>query len=298
MSDWYKMNPVDWNDGTDDLTLEQEAAYLRLCHAIYITERPIRDNGFVVAGLLRCNERKAKRLLAELEAAGKIVIEGGFISNRRAVEELSNRNQIRIERQLAGSRGGIESGKVRAKRLKDKEVQQAIGSEANEPDKIREEESNPQTPFDRHRNGNPIVILQSVVDAMAAQKWVAHCQDKRRSISAAQAEELVAILKQVRDMGGNPTEALQLGIRKGWVTIEVEYLRNAGFKFRSGAVSSAPSETLRKWSDDRWQTVLEHSRERGEWSTSTYGPAPGEPGCLVPAHLIRDTDKRMVRIAA
>jgi uncharacterized protein YdaU (DUF1376 family) len=41
MSDWYKMTPVDWNDGTNDLTLEQEAAYLRICHAIYMNERPV-----------------------------------------------------------------------------------------------------------------------------------------------------------------------------------------------------------------------------------------------------------------
>src|SRR5690554_6476331 len=117
MTDWYKMNPVDWNDGTDDLTLEQEAAYLRLCHAIYITERPIRDNGFVVAGLLRCNDRKAKRLISELEAAGKITVENGFISNRRAAEEVSNRNRTRAERKSAGSRGGVESAKARAKAL-------------------------------------------------------------------------------------------------------------------------------------------------------------------------------------
>src|SRR5690554_5669958 len=108
MSDWYKMNPVDWNDGTDDLTLEQEAAYLRLCHAIYITERPIRDNGFIVAGLLRCNERKAKRLISELVEAGKITVEHGLISNRRAAEEISTRNRTRAGRKSAGSRGGIE----------------------------------------------------------------------------------------------------------------------------------------------------------------------------------------------
>jgi 5-methylcytosine-specific restriction endonuclease McrA len=72
MSDWYKMHPVDWNEGTDDLTLEQEAAYLRICHAMYITGKPIADNKFIVAGLLRCNDRKAQRLLAELVNAGKL----------------------------------------------------------------------------------------------------------------------------------------------------------------------------------------------------------------------------------
>lgn len=275
MTDWYKMNPVDWNDGTDDLTLEQEAAYLRICHAIYITERPVRDNGFVVAGLLRCNDRKAKRLVLELEAAGKITVADGFISNRRAAEEVSNRNRTRAERKSAGSRGGIESGKVRANRLKNNDVAEAAASSSVEPEETRLEESrDPQPLVERKRYANPCVVLQSVVDAMTAQHFVGHMEEKRRPMSSQSAEALVGTLREVIALGGNPAEALKLAIRKGWVSVEIEYLRNAGFPFKTKAEKSVD-----------WEARLKAFREQQIWPHG-WGPKPGEAGCGAPADLI------------
>lgn len=277
MTDWYKMNPVDWNDGTDDLTLEQEAAYLRLCHAIYITERPIRDNGFVVAGLLRCNDRKAKRLISELEAAGKITVENGVISNRRAAEEVSNRNRTRAERKLAGSRGGVESAKARAKSLENNDTGQAIASTSVEPDKIREEESRePLTPSKPKRYANPCVLLQAVVDPMTAQLYVGFLEEKRKPLVSATAEALVGTLREVQRLGGNPAEALHLAIKRGWGSFDIEYLRNAGFKFSQSASAGAID----------WAPRVAAFYEDGTWAMS-YGPRPGDPGCKAPAHLIR-----------
>ncbi|TPW26014.1 DUF1376 domain-containing protein [Pararhizobium mangrovi] len=132
MSDWYKMNPVDWNEGTNTLSLEQEAAYLRICNAIYIAGGAIANNPFVVAGLLRCNDRKAKRLVSELVEAEKITIEDGSISNRRALDEVSARSRLSAERESAGRRGGIESGNARRKSLKTNEPDEAIASSKSE----------------------------------------------------------------------------------------------------------------------------------------------------------------------
>lgn len=139
MSNWYKMNPVDWNEGTNGLSLEQEAAYLRICNAIYIAGGPISNNAFVVAGLLRCNDRKAKRLISELVEAGKLTIEGDSISNRRALEEVSARSRLSVERESAGRRGGVESGKTRRNCLKSNASVEANASSKRE--QIREEKS-------------------------------------------------------------------------------------------------------------------------------------------------------------
>lgn len=144
MSRFYKMDPARWNTGTDNLSLEQEAAYLRVVNAIHLHDHPIRNNGRVLAGLWRCNERKAKRLLQELLDLGKLMIEGDFISNRRAAEDLSIRSQLSVERQSAGHRGGIESGKVRAKVLKDNDLTQASASTRIEEN--RREERTPKPP--------------------------------------------------------------------------------------------------------------------------------------------------------
>lgn len=282
MSDWYKMNPVDWNDGTDDLTLEQEAAYLRICHAIYITERPIRENWFVIAGLLRCSDRKAKRLVSELIEAGKLVAEDGHIFNRRAMDEVSTRRGLSVDRSSAGRRGGIESGKSRSKLLKNNDSDEAIASSKTNQirgDKIRDEEKRePPYPLSRARTANPVVILQSVVDPMAAQMFVGHLEEKRRPLTSQSAQMLVGTLREVLRLGGNPTDALQLAVRKGWQTVEIDYLRNAGFKFKT---QPSPSNV-------DWVGRMDVWRKDGTW-THMWGPKPGERHCKVPPELLEET---------
>jgi len=137
MSEWYKFEPLAWDRGTDNLSLEQEAAFLRVCNAIYASDQPIAENYRVLGGLWRCNERKSKRLLSELIDAGKLTIVDGLIHNERAVYDVSIRRELRVKRQSAGVRGGIESGKSRAKALKNNNTTQASGSTREE--KRREE---------------------------------------------------------------------------------------------------------------------------------------------------------------
>lgn len=140
MSEFYKMEPQVWDRNTDDLSLEQEAAYLRVCNAIYGSDQPIRENYRMLAGMFRCAERKAKRLLAELIAAGKLTVVDGWIINERAVEDVSVRRALRVQRQLAGHAGGIESGKSRAKSLKGNDTSEASASTRKEEEKKRKEE--------------------------------------------------------------------------------------------------------------------------------------------------------------
>ena len=107
MADYFKLNIGDWNVGTDNLSLEQEAAYLRVVSAIMLYEQAIPHNLRTLAGLWRCNERKAKRLLAELIDAGKLVIEGGKIHNPRALKEAAEIRAARSAKRAAGRKGGL-----------------------------------------------------------------------------------------------------------------------------------------------------------------------------------------------
>lgn len=138
MSEFYKLSIADWNVGTDMLSLEQEAAYLRVVNAINLYDQPIRDNLRVLGGLWRCNERKAARLRQELIDAGKLTIEDGLIFNERAVDDVSKRRQLRVERKSSGSRGGVESGKSRRKPLTKKECGEATASTRIEENRIEE----------------------------------------------------------------------------------------------------------------------------------------------------------------
>jgi hypothetical protein len=41
----------------------------------------------------------------------------------------------------------------------------------------------------------------------------------------------------------------------------------------------------RSFRDDQWRRRLQHYADKSEWGEN-WGPKPGEPGCLVPSHLI------------
>ena len=282
MTDWYKMNPVDWNDGTDDLTLEQEAAYLRICHAIYITERPIKDNGFVVAGLLRCNDRKAKRLVAELVEAGKLVIVDGHISNRRAVEEISNRNRTRMERKSAGSRGGFESGKSRSNLLKSNNTNEAFASTPNEPEEKRREE-NIASPNGSAASASALrpneKILERLLQAANIQGFRAE-----RSTGLVSIAPILDLIAKGYDLDTDILPAIaELASRgkafKTWAYVVPSVIERHTARAAIPAKPPPPeidwSARLKLWEADR------------TWIAG-WGPTPGSPGCKVPTELLQE----------
>jgi uncharacterized protein YdaU (DUF1376 family) len=286
MSDWYKMDPLDWNDGTDDLTLEQEAAYLRICHAIYIAERPIHDNGFVVAGLLRCNDRKAKRLLSELAAAGKITIQDGLISNRRAAEVVSERNRIRFERKSAGSRGGIESAKSRSKALKSNDRNEAIASTSIQPDKIRLEEKEEYIPpAQRLEPTAPRAEFDDLLEKLLVANGIADFRAER----GLGLNVLAPVLAWVA--GGLDLELDVLaGIRskpkpdaRTWGYFEGQVYEFA--KKRRGATTIAMAKPAASTVD--WAAAVMFFKQDGSW-VHGWGPKPGEAGCRVPPEFLRE----------
>lgn len=171
MADFYKLEIANWNEGTAMLTLEQEAAYLRVVNAIRQNEQPITLNTFALCGMWRCNERKAKRLLGELIAAGKLSIEDGRIVNRKAVDDASALSRLRVERQSAGHRGGVESGKSRSKQLTNKETDEAIASTREEKRRVEENSSSrspnahaPEREADDGPQPPPVVITEEADD--------------------------------------------------------------------------------------------------------------------------------------
>lgn len=105
--EFYKMDFRAWNVGTVDLTLEQEGAYLRLCHAMYDVGGPVPNSTRFLQSIFRCGNTKAVTLVNQLIAAGKIGVTGdGRLINHRVTEELAARERVSAVRRIAGERGG------------------------------------------------------------------------------------------------------------------------------------------------------------------------------------------------
>lgn len=149
MSGFYKMDPAAWDFGTANLSLEQEAAYLRIVNAIHKHDGPVPDNDRVLAGLFRTSTRKARSLLDALIEAGKVSVEGGFIWNDRARSDLVHRGFVTISRAESGAKGGRTRAMNAAKALENNNTTQAIASsriEKNRIDKERDDKSSPKKP--------------------------------------------------------------------------------------------------------------------------------------------------------
>lgn len=119
---WIPVYPDDWLSGTLDLTLEQEAAYLRVCLLIYARGGPIPDNERWLAGACRVSTRRWRALRQALVDAGKITIEGGLIRQSRCEFELEKAANFARKQRENVSKRWRKNPEPSAKPLADNEM--------------------------------------------------------------------------------------------------------------------------------------------------------------------------------
>lgn len=130
------MDPSRWDNGTANLSLEEEAAYLRIVNAIHKHDAPVPNNDRVLAGMFRVSTRKARALVEALVNAGKITIEDGEIWNDRARSDLVHRGFVSNSRAESGAKGGRTRAENAAKALKENDQAQANASSRIEENRI------------------------------------------------------------------------------------------------------------------------------------------------------------------
>lgn len=66
------------------------------------------------------------------------------------------------------------------------------------------------------------------------------------------------------------------------------YLTGCAKALASQGPDAPPSPNVAEWDDDVWRSALSRFRDRGAWG-ETMGPRPGEDGCRVPLHVLRES---------
>jgi len=145
MGEFYKMEYDAWDEGTVELSLEEEAAYLRLCHQMYRRRQPVPVYDRMLCALWRCHQNKARPLLQRLIDKGKItLLPDGRVTNGRVAREIDARETLNRNRAHAGHTGGIRSVEARRKSLENNDPPQAESSRGEEKrGEERREEKNP-----------------------------------------------------------------------------------------------------------------------------------------------------------
>lgn len=90
---FLKLYTADWAEGTVGMTFEQEGFYLRLLMLMWARKSMLPNDLDELAKYLRSDRRVIRRLLADLEALGKIVITETEIINQRMKAEIGTREK-------------------------------------------------------------------------------------------------------------------------------------------------------------------------------------------------------------
>jgi uncharacterized protein YdaU (DUF1376 family) len=153
---WYRRYGSDFIAGTLGLSLEEKGAYSIILDLIYDRGKPIPDEPRYIAGVCGCSVRKWSAIRDRLVALGKIEIEGGLITNRRAEKELEN--SAKTARKLAenGAKGGDKRAENASARNENNNIAQArLKHRALKPEPYPEEDTHslrscvPASPVDR-----------------------------------------------------------------------------------------------------------------------------------------------------
>lgn len=323
--EFYKMDFRAWNVGTVDLSLEQEAAYLRLCHAMYDARGPVPESTRLLQGLFRCGNVKAAALVQQLVAAGKIRrTEDGKLTNPRVTTELAGREALSDVRREAGGNGG------RARRVTAECG--ASGAEVNGQCAPSEGEVNPECPASEGE-----VIPAKPLENIEAGKAIAPTQISRGEEKRGEktpvapkgaepegfAEFRVSYPRRstafpVTDARKRWMEARRRGTAPGEIiagarayAAEQDRLGKIGTEFVQSANvwlnkqrwkdyqpqdlplalggSAAGSSYLASLSDDRWRAEVRRWRNTvGAWDLAAHTPPPDAPATKVPAHILRE----------
>lgn len=289
--EFYKMEFDAWDEGTIELTLEQEAAYLRLCHQMYRRRGPVPNSERLLCSIWRCHQNKARVLLRELIAAGKIsTTPDGHLTNTRVTREVDARETLGTRRSHAGQTGGIRSGDSRRNALKSHVTDEAIASapsKQNPP--IREEERREEETHSRR-----VAKATPPTNDKFEEFWREYPRRDGENPKAPARKVFEALVKS----GTDPTVILA-GIRCAktahrdrigtpYIPQAVKWLRDRRFDDYAGQngqlpLANAPAEP--SVPDEHFERAIVNYGKGVPWPNG-FGSPPGYAGCKAPQHLL------------
>jgi uncharacterized protein YdaU (DUF1376 family) len=293
MSDpYYRMFPREWDDGTSKLTLEQEAALLRICNAINSRRAPLPDDEEGDREMMhrcRVSMRKWRSLKSALVKAGKITIENGVICQARALSEVG----YRLEKEDFDAENGAKAARKRAEnraKTSRKSSENNVDDNENNGLALAIPEPEPDIP--------PISPADPVADAKPKKA------PRRRPETSIpdgfpDADAIAEGERIFREYGKDPGQARRAAANfrddatakdkrfRDWMAAWRKWCRNSASDWgRLEPVAKAGQSAGR--SDESWRVVMRRWKATGSWPAE--GDQPGVPGgrCLVPESILEE----------
>ncbi len=153
-ANWYKREPHAYLGGVRGMTAKQHAAYGVILDLIYDYGGVCPNDPRWISGWISdMGAAAVRRAISDLIDLGKLALEDGCLTNRRATIEAKTDKELRENRQITGEIGGKKSAETRARALKNNSLAQPNGSTHVQPEKIREERTPYSPPLGDERKG-------------------------------------------------------------------------------------------------------------------------------------------------
>lgn len=278
---WYKREPKKFIRGVIGMGPDLIGAYAVILDLIYEDEDSCPNDPAWLAGILGCNARKARALIDGLVTRGKLhVNDRGRLVNEKATEVLDARKTVRRKAADNGETGGRRSGEVRGAGNENRDLFEA-DKKKNREEKNRKKDPAPKAQGRAVKASIPDDFPHPAAKAAAVLHW----QKKGRPDLAAAVEDQAA---QFRDH-----HAARGGKMLDWDAAWRTWIRNALEFTRPPRSAPAPVSAPTAADTATWVRRLVYFHEghagdeveKGYWSPS-WGPQPGQAGCLVPADAL------------
>lgn len=158
-AEWYKREPLAYLGGVQGMTAKEHAVYAVVLDLIYAHGGAINNDPRWIAGWISDMGPAAIRsTISALAERGKLTVTETEISQKRAVNEVQTRENLRETRQKLGKKGGENSAKSRAEHNENNDIGEAKAStdvEAIREEKRREEKKEEQDACANPANSEP-----------------------------------------------------------------------------------------------------------------------------------------------
>lgn len=141
-SEWYKREPVSYLGGVQGMTAREHAVYSIVLDLIYVHGGAINNDPKWIAGWISdMGSAAVKRTIESLVERGKLAIEDGQITQKRAKNEAKTKEKLRENAQKTGKKGGKKSADLRRQAKENNDLPEGCATSENQPEKRREEYS-------------------------------------------------------------------------------------------------------------------------------------------------------------